>query len=355
MEEKLKIVLAEYGVSKKILDTLINITFSLIKSKTVSIRQMADYMPTNTSKQVKVNRIWRFINKSKLFKPISIYKAIIRLIFTIYKVKQIVIDFTALKGHDIKLFIASVPFIGRSIPIYCKPLFLSDIHSLKYNSENEFIIKQIEALMEILPKDKEITILADRQFSSKKFIKIFNEKNIDFVIRIKEKVKIKIGNKEKLIKDLNEGVYKIEIDEIECYLYKKEDNKDNMVIISSKKLKDLKRALKIYKRRSLCENMHRDLKSKLNLLFLNKKYYKEMNNLKVEKYLVLFLLSEVLGIFIGYLGKKNKEIYRKFISKKDEKSLFNLGQLLIIMDLFSDLYAYFMHFIYKIINLRPVT
>ena len=98
MEEKLKIVLAEYGVSKKILDTLINITFSLIKSKTVSIRQMADYMPTNTSKQVKVNRIW--IYKSKLFKPISIYKAIIRLIFTIYKVKQIVIDFTALKGHD---------------------------------------------------------------------------------------------------------------------------------------------------------------------------------------------------------------------------------------------------------------
>ena len=53
MEEKLKIVLAEYGVSKKILDTLINITFSLIKSKTVSIRQMADYMHTNKSKYEK--------------------------------------------------------------------------------------------------------------------------------------------------------------------------------------------------------------------------------------------------------------------------------------------------------------
>ena len=69
-----------------------------------------------------------------------------------------------------------------------------------------------------------------------------------------------------------------------------------------------------------------------------------MNDLKVKKYLVLFLLSEVLGIFIGYLGKK-----KRFISKKDEKSLFNLGQLLIIMDLFSDSYAYF---IYKVTNLN---
>ncbi|HIP43027.1 MAG TPA: hypothetical protein EYG91_03835, partial [Aquifex aeolicus] len=112
---------------------------------------MADYMPINTSKQAKVNRIWRFINKSKLFKPIFIYKAIVKLIFTIYKVDQIIIDFTALKGYQIKPFIASIPFISRSIPIYCKSLFLSDIYSLKYSSENEFIIKQIETLIGILP------------------------------------------------------------------------------------------------------------------------------------------------------------------------------------------------------------
>lgn len=186
---------------------------------------MADYMSINTSKQAKVNRIWRFINKSKLFKPIFIYKAIVKLIFTIYKVDQIIIDFTALKGYQIKPFIASIPFISRSIPIYCKSLFLSDIYSLKYSSENEFIIKQIETLIGILPKDKKITILADRQFSSKKFIRIFNEKRIDFVMRIKENVGVRIGNKEIVIKDLNGGEYEIEIDGIVCYLYKKEDDR----------------------------------------------------------------------------------------------------------------------------------
>ena len=41
MQEKLKIILVEYGIPKRILDTLTTITFSLIKSKTVSIRQMA--------------------------------------------------------------------------------------------------------------------------------------------------------------------------------------------------------------------------------------------------------------------------------------------------------------------------
>jgi len=355
MQEMLKMLLAQYGVPKKILDTLTMIVLSLIRSKTASIRQMADFIEINASKQVKVNRIWRFINKSKLFKPNSIYKAIVKLIFSTYKAEQIIIDFTALKGHQIKLFIASIPFMGRSMPIYCEPLFLSDIYSLKYSSENEFIIKQIEALMKILPKGKKITILADRQFSSKKFIKIFNEKNIDFVMRIKENIRIKIENEEKLIKDLNDGEHKIEIDGVICYLYKKEDNKGNIVIISSKKFKNLKRALKMYKRRALCENMHRDLKSKLNLLFLNKKYYKNMNSLKVGKYLVLFLLSEVLGIFIGYLGKKKKEIYKRFVSKKDEKSLFNLGQSLIIMNSFLDLFASFTHFINKVIGLRLTT
>lgn len=67
------------------------------------------------------------------------------------------------------------------------------------------------------------------------------------------------------------------------------------------------------------------------------------------------MLSEVLGIFIGYLGKKKKEIYKRFVSKKDEKSLFNLGQSLIIMNSFLDLFASFTHFINKVIGLRLTT
>jgi len=306
---------------------------------------MADFLPLQTQKQSKVNRIWRFINKSKLFKPINIYKAVIKIVFTIFKVDQIVIDFTSLEGYKIKLFIASVPFIGRSIPIFCKSLFLSDIEKMKYKSENQFIVKQIESLKELIPGD--ITILADRQFATKQFIKTFIEKKINFVMRIRETVKVKSNGKEVLIKDLSEGKHEIEIEGVRCFLYKKEDKEDNLVIISNRDIGSLKRAMKIYKRRSLCENMHRDLKSKLDLLFLNSRYYKEMKEEKVDKYLVLFVLAHVFSMIVGYVGMKNKEIYRSFISRKDEKSLFNLGQLLIFMNLWEDLLVDWFHCKFK--------
>ncbi len=51
---------------------------------------------------------------------------------------------------------------------------------------------------------------------------------------------------------------------------------------------------------------------------------------KVNKYLVLFILSHLFGMLIGYKAKRNKEIYRRFISHREEKSLFNLGQLVVI-------------------------
>ncbi len=35
-------------------------------------------------------------------------------------------------------------------------------------------------------------------------------------------------------------------------------------------------------------------------------------------------------MLIGYKAKRNKEIYGRFISHRKEKSLFNLGQLVVI-------------------------
>ncbi len=47
--------------------------------------------------------------------------------------------------------------------------------------------------------------------------------------------------------------------------------------------------------------MHRDLKSKLNLLFLNSKHYKQLDEEKLRKYSVVFMLTEIVGIWIGKL------------------------------------------------------
>ena len=74
--------------------------------------------------------------------------------------------------------------------------------------------------------------------------------------------------------------------------------------------------------------MHRDLKSRLGLLFLNSKYYKSLDEEKVRKYSVVFMLTEIVGIWIGKLTK-NSEYYFRFCSKKDERSLFHLGQIVV--------------------------
>ena len=112
---------------------------------------MADFLQIESNKQSKVNRIWRFINKSKLFKPKHVYQVITKIVFRLTKQNKIIIDFTSLEGWNIKLLIISVPFVSRSLPIYAKVLFLSDIHNMEYKSENEFIKKCILEFMEIIP------------------------------------------------------------------------------------------------------------------------------------------------------------------------------------------------------------
>ncbi len=155
---------------------------------------------------------------------------------------------------------------------------------MKYKSENEFIKKCILEFMQILPK---LIIFANRQFATKEFTKFFIENNLRFVMRIKEKVKVEIDGEGILIKDIKEGFCEVKIIEKKVKLYKKKDKKDNMVIITTEDLKTVKKAVKTYLRRSLCENMHRDLKQRIDILFLNKKYYRNFTEEKENKYLVL--------------------------------------------------------------------
>ncbi len=83
---------------------------------------------------------------------------------------------------------------------------------------------------------------------------------------------------------------------------------------------------------SYCEQMHRDMKSRL--LFLNKRYFKELDGKKIEKYLVLFMLAQILGAWIGNLVKRSTHWIR-FAGRKDEKSLLRLGQIALILKLYS--------------------
>ena len=323
-------ILHRYGVFKKIASTLALVCLALLKAGTPSIRGLADYLPLPYSKQVKTNRIWRFFNKAKTFKPIVVMKALFCIVFKLADKPFIIIDFTSLNGFKIKLFIASLPVNGRSLPFYCRPLYLKDIHNLRYNSENEFIMITIKELLSIIPANlrERVIILGDRQFGTKRFIQFFREERVRFIVRIKKKFLVRVGGTALNSGEIEKGKYVVEIEGKKYFLYVRRDRKEKLILVSNfEDSNSLKAACK-YLKRSYCEQMHRDLKNRLNLLFFNSKYYKQLDEEKLRRYSVVFMLTEIIGIWIGKLTKRSKHYFR-FCSKKDEKSLFHLGQIVV--------------------------
>ena len=338
-EKILARILYKYGVFKRTALTLALLAFALLKARTPSIRGLADYLPLPYSKQAKTNKIWRLFNKSKSFKPSLLMKVLFFISFKLADAPFVIIDFTPLKGFKIKLFIASLPAAGRSLPFYCHPLYLKAIHNLKLKSENEFIMASIKELLSMIPSSlrKRIILLGDRQFGTKRFIRFFKEEGIGFIVRVKKNLYIKERGRVLKSGELRKGKYVVEIEGEKYYLYIREERKEKLILVSNCEKSNSFKASRKYLKRSYCEQMHRDLKSRLRLLFLNSKYYKELKEEKVKKYLVLFMLTEIVGIWIGKLTKRSKHYFR-FCSKKDERSLFHLGQIVVSqINVFADI------------------
>jgi hypothetical protein len=330
LEKIIANILHKHGVFKRIASTLAMLSISLLKTRNPSIRNLADYLPLPYSKQVKTNKIWRLFNKSKSFKPSIAMKSLSFLAFKLTKAPFVIIDFTPLNGFKVKLFIASLPANGRSLPFYCKPLYLQDIHNLKYKSENDFIMASIKELLSIVPKHlrNKVILLGDRQFGTKRFLEFFQKEGIRFIVRVKKNILVEEGGKAFESGEFEKGKHVVEIDGGKYFLYVRKEGEEKLILVSNFESSDSLKVSRKYLKRSYCEQMHRDLKSRLRLLFLNSKYFKRLDEEKVKKYLVLFMLAEIVGIWVGRLVRRSCH-YFKFCSREDEKSLFHLGQLVV--------------------------
>jgi hypothetical protein len=92
-------------------------------------------------------------------------KALFHISYKLSDNPFVIIDFTYLKSFKVSLFIASIPLKGRSVPFYCKTLFIEDIHKLIWKSINHFIMTSVLDILRMAPGD--IIFLADRQFGTK--------------------------------------------------------------------------------------------------------------------------------------------------------------------------------------------
>jgi len=331
-------ILHRFGFYKRAAKNVVLIAEALIKAKKPCIRQMALSLPTRGQKQSRVNRIWRFLHKMS-FKPKIFYSAFVRLVTKKIKSRYIIIDFTSLKGYDISLFIASIPFKGRSIPIFVKVFMKKDLDEVKYLSKNTFIKGCIEELLEILPFKP--IIIADREFATSFVFDIFQRYKISFIVRLKKNLVIVFANgKKKHLRDLEPGKYYGWIKDkwmIVSVRENKKDKADPWILGYSHEFvnRNSLHMAQIYLKRSQCEQMHRELKSRLNLLTLNRqKYYKEAYNPEViEKFLIIFVMAIYIGSLLGKIFIERYKEYAYFIiSDKDELSLFGIGVVLFTLN-----------------------
>ena len=209
-------------------------------------------------------------------------------------------------------------------------LYLKDIHNLKFKSENEFIMMSIKEMLSLIPHPlrNRIVLLADRQFGTKMLMKFFKNQDLRFIVRVRKDLKVDISGNTVKTGELKKGKYMVNISEEMYYLYVRTDGREKLLLVSNFEGRDSLRESRKYLKRSYCEQMHRDLKSRLKLLYLNSRYYKSLDGEKVVRYLIIFMIAEIAGIWIGRLVKRSDH-YHKFSSNRDERSLFHLGQIVL--------------------------
>ena len=284
-------ILHQKSIKKRVAKNIVLIAYSILKSQTLFMRQLALYIPSDGIKQSRVNRIWRFFHKMK-FNTLDCFKAFAKLIVSKVKTRYVIVDFTSLKAYDVSIFIASFPLKGRSCPFYARVLRKSDIESIKYKSQNDFIFKCMEEILGILPFKP--IIIADRGFCFYEFLRFVCQKGVGFVIRLRKDklIRLKDGREVK-VGGLKKGKYLGYLREELFIKLAITEGKDEPLclgytpsFISTNTL----HMARIYLKRMQCEQTHRELKMRLKLLGLNKKYYKESYNLELlERYMVVFM------------------------------------------------------------------
>ncbi len=108
-------------------------------------------------------------------------RAFIETIPKIVRNRYVIIDYTSLKGYDITLFIASMPYRGRSIPFYGRVLRLKDLDNLVYRSKNEFLELCMDEVLEMVPF--KAVVIGDREFGTHRFLTYLEGKGVEYVIR----------------------------------------------------------------------------------------------------------------------------------------------------------------------------
>lgn len=281
------------------------------------------------------NRLSRFLSAKNLEIGDKAFRNLINLVFELlekrsflYGVEYIPInvDFTSERDNFLILS-ASIPFFGRSLPIF---FTMRDYPKKK----NQFSQKKMEQafflrLRHLLPKKYKYVIVADRGFGNYRIMKILDKLGFDFLIRVKENLKMKLEIDEIDLSKIpkNERKYidiKIKSDpdsklrNLVASFSKDKNLKHGWFLVTNLTFEKLQNITQVYKNRFQIEKTFQDQKSSgFNMEKTKISIYSRFKKLLFCAYIsqvLLLFLGEYIDENVDTIKKKFQTVYEKYLS-----------------------------------------
>ena len=170
---------------------LINLSlgvYGLIKARSGILSEIVREVPGADKHKHRLKRLWRFVSnyRVKPEKLFSFWIAWCLRTFSSGRYLPVAIDWTTLPGNLPCLMLA-IPFRGRAIPLLWQIAPWKDLK----DSQNKIEKRLLARLLNLLPENRRVILLADRGFGRAAFIQFLLQKKILFSVRVRADVKVK--------------------------------------------------------------------------------------------------------------------------------------------------------------------
>jgi hypothetical protein len=300
------------------------LVYGILQSQSGSLSAIVRHWPFGARRHThRLKRLHRFLKNPGV--QVERYFPVLAAVIWPYRpgaghtpLYPLILDWT--KVHDLHVLFVAVPRKKRALP-----LAYGVYHPLRLRkSQNQLERGMLTLLVSLLPQSARPVILADAGFGQTELIRWLQERNIDYVIRLRTETLVHYRGKSLPVGSLNtlEGA-PILLSQVD---YRDQKPVRLNLVVSRKGDKvwylgtsftDAEQAVGWYKKRFWIEEMFRDLKSRLGLT---------QAHLKDEARLARLLLGfQIAYLILALIGLHLPKRWQAYLASRDRLSFVQLG------------------------------
>lgn len=306
------------------LRNLILLVYGILHSHSGSLSAIVRHWPFGAQRHIhRLKRLHRFLKNS----GVQVERCFQVLAAVIWPYRPggertplypVVLDWT--KVHDLHVLFAAVPRKKRTLP-----LAYGVYHPLRLRkSQNQLERGMLTLVASLLPQSARLVVLADAGFGQTELIRWLQQRNIDYVIRLRAETLVHYRGRSLPLGSLDtlEGA-PILLSRVDY----RDQNPVRLNLVISRKgdkvwylgtsFTDAEQAVGWYKKRFWIEEMFRDLKSRLGLT---------QAHLKDEERLARLLLGfQIAYLILALIGLHLPKRWQAYLASRDRLSFVQLG------------------------------